>query len=213
MDSGIKTIADAKGKRVGWDTAQQSTLAQIKYTLEAWGLDTDKDIKKIMVSRTSEPVQALMEGRLDITIASVGMPLVKEASAKLGGLYWVPMVQSADDAKAKYILEKAPYLGVQFIKAGSEPDINNDTWVNAMALHLLTYQGFNSEAVYLITKAIWENEAELAPIHRSFKGWQKAMVYEKVVVPYHEGAIKFYKEVGAWTSKMDEAQRRLLSQK
>ena len=54
----------------------------------------------------------------------------------------------------------------------------------------------NEEAVYLITKTIYENLPFLNAIHKA----TKAMAIEKAIaglpVPLHAGAARYYKEVG-----------------
>jgi hypothetical protein len=68
------------------------------------------------------------------------------------------------------------------------------------------------DAVYAVTKTIWDSLPELEQVHTIFKGWLRDRMAEAdVTVPYHPGAIRFYKEQGAWTADMDAAAKRLLS--
>ena len=211
-DSGIKTIVDLRGKRVSWDIASLIVEMDEKASLRANGLNPDKDIIKVPVAGVVVGIRALGEGQVDASWSAVGPAATKETAAKVGGLYWLPLCQSADDAAAKYIRQELPGVDVKFFKAGRVRDIQNDTWLIDYPNNLVTYQDFSDEAVYLMAKAIWENEDELVAIHRKFKGWQKRMVFPGVVIPYHPGAIRFYKEVGAWTDEMDKVQQKLLSQ-
>ena len=140
------------------------------------------------------------------------MPELTEAAAKLGGIYFVPAIKSEDDPAKKYLKEKAPFWDVIPIKAGSVPVVNNDTYVAALPFMLSMYKDFSEEAVYQITKALWQYADELTPIHPLLKNWKKAMVYEGAIFPYHPGAVRFYKEAGVWTDQIENIQKKLLSQ-
>jgi TRAP transporter TAXI family solute receptor len=212
-DSGIKSLADLKGKRVAIDASSMSTRAHQETVLKGAGLDLKRDVKLVPVAGVVESIDALIDGRTDAAWASVGMGKVKEAAAKVGGIYWLSVITSKDDPAAKRVIEENRKIGtgVTFIKAGTAPDFHNDAWVLNSFITLSTHKDFSGEAAYLITKAIWEHGKELAAIHPQLKGWVNSMVSEDAVIPYHPGAIRWYKEAGAWSDKMEAVQKQLLS--
>ena len=68
------------------------------------------------------------------------------------------------------------------------------------------------DAIYAVTKTIWDSLPELEQVHTIFKVWlRERMAEADVTVPYHPGAVKFYKEVGVWSDEKDAATKRLLS--
>jgi uncharacterized protein len=70
-----------------------------------------------------------------------------------------------------------------------------------------------AEVVYQVLKATWQNVDKLAPLHPWLKGWNhKQMFWAKPSVPYHPGAVRFYKEQGVWTAETEERQQGLLRQ-
>lgn len=211
-NSGIKTVADLRGKRATIDPSTMITKMNILTIIRAAGLDPDKDVTLIPVAGVAEGLELFMDGRVDAAFASIGMGKVKEAAAKFGGICWVSVCGSEDDAAARFIRKNLPAMDVVFIKAGSAPEVNHDFWFLESPITLGTHKGFSDEAAYQITKALWEHQDELAPIHPMLKGWGKSMVSEKAVIPYHSGAIRFYKEVGAWSDKMEQLQKKLLSE-
>ncbi len=72
----------------------------------------------------------------------------------------------------------------------------------------------SDETAYQIVKCLWENDKELGTIHVRLKDWTKdRFVSTKATVPYHTGAIKFYKEMGVWTAEMAKLQESLLAEK
>ncbi len=77
---------------------------------------------------------------------------------------------------------------------------------------MLTHKNATEQVVTTVAKAIWDNVDQLPPFHPVFKEWTRDRAVDPdVTVPYHPAAIRFYKERGLWTARMDEAQKRLLA--
>jgi len=209
-DSGIKTMADFKGKRVIIDPMGAGMGGIQRVMIKAAGLDLKKDLTAIPVAGVTEAVDALIDGRADAAYASVGMGKVKEAMQKVGSIYWVPVSGSADDAAAKIIKKELNGVDIKYYKSGSIPTLNNDAWLIAYPINLVTHAKFSEEATYIITKAISENQKELSPIHPFLRGWVELMVSTNIVLPYHPGAIRLYKEAGKWSDEVDQINQKLL---
>jgi TRAP-type uncharacterized transport system substrate-binding protein len=70
----------------------------------------------------------------------------------------------------------------------------------------------SDDVAYSITKALWENYKELAPVHPRLKFWTpNRFASIRAVVPYHPGSIKWYKEKGVWSKELEEHQKKLLT--
>ena len=209
--AGIRKISDLKGKRVCVDVASMSTKANQEGTLVAGGINVKKDIKVVPTAGVAEPVRAVIEGRSEATWAAVGMAIVKELIAKRGEIYWVPVISSADDPKADEVLNNAPGHSFDFVKAGKRRTVNNDTVLLAAPIYLMSHKDLSDEAAYQFAKTTWESQKDLIEIHPIFRGWtHKRMLSKKAVVPYHPGAIRFYKEKGVWSAEMEQVQKKFL---
>jgi hypothetical protein len=211
-DSNIKTMAELKGKRVPIDRASYTTKVQNEMVITAAGLDLKKDITAVPVAGVAELMSGVMDGRADAGWGSVGSSQVKEVAGRVGGLRWLSVCGSPEDAAAKFIREKKTGSRIVHIKAGQDPDVKNDAWVVGIVIYLATNKNLSDEAVYEVTKAGWQNHKELVAIHPIFKDWSpQNAVSPDVAIPYHPGAIRFYKEAGAWSDAMDRIQIQLLS--
>jgi len=91
--SGIRSVKDLKGKRVsaGWG-GHTAIISSVTSALEAAGLKWS-DVVEVPVVGAADGVQALMEGRLDASWASFGMPQVRQADARIGVRY-IPLESS-----------------------------------------------------------------------------------------------------------------------
>jgi TRAP transporter TAXI family solute receptor len=211
-DSGIKTMAELKGKRVAMDRASYVTKTENEVSVQAAGLDLKKDITAVPVAGVAELMYSVMDGRADAGWASVGSSQVKEVAGRVGGVRWLSLAGGPDDAAAKLIKEKVAGSRIVQIKAGQDPDVKNDAWIMDTPIYLATHKNFSDEAVYQALKVALQNQQELVSVHPVFKGWTaKGSVSPDAAIPYHPGAIRYYKEVGLWSDAMEAVQKKLLS--
>jgi len=210
-DSGITKISQLKGKRVAGNFPTPSLQAQTEAILANGGLSF-VDVKVVPVDSPPTGVRAVTEGRADASgTATIGMPVIEELSARKGARF-LPLDSSPEAIKrtnaryAGYPSKVAPGPG----KTGVDQEMH--LW--AYDIYLASRAGLPDDAVYQIAKALWENYKDFAPIHPLLKEWTpERFVSKEARIPYHPGAIKFYKERGAWTDEMDRLQRELLAQK
>jgi hypothetical protein len=68
----------------------------------------------------------------------------------------------------------------------------------------------SDELAYRVTKAILENTKEFATYSRAARLWNTKRTVTDPKLPFHPGAIKFFKEKGVWTAELEATQKRLL---
>jgi len=199
--SGVKTFADLKGKRVAGTFAAHQSCADLANAFMAnVGLKWD-DVIQVPVQSAVSGVQALGDGRIDVnSCAATGMGVVKEVNLRLP-LRFIS-IDLREDA-IKRAREHFAGLRPVLIKAGSTDGAPEDAYVFDYDFFLASHVKIPEEAVYAVAKAIWENLGELEDTNPTFKLWhQSRMANADVTLPYHPGAIKFYKEKGVWTPEM-----------
>lgn len=208
-DSGIKTIRDLKGKRVTGEYPAHLAVWYNMFGSLANGGMTWNDVTVVPVPAVNEGVDALVQGRADVATHAIGSAKIKEADAAVGVRY-VTLDCSAEGRER--IMKAVPGYYLRTIKGGATTGILDDTCVFAYDIYLLTHKAAPNHVVAAILKSIWDNVDKLPALHPVFKQWtRERAVGDEVTIPYHPGAVEFYKAQGQWSAKAGETQKRLLS--
>ncbi len=208
IKSGIKSVLDLKGKRV-YVRMDGAPLAEAVSgsALEAYGM-TYKDLAVALgYSSSGQSVTDLIEGRVDATIGSLGGAKLEDLDKSVGG-FAIPI---GHDQKIKdIVLRTAPPLSPVIYKAG-QPCAKQDIPVYGVYQSLYTTKDVNPDLIYTVVKTLVDNYAEMATVHPQAAEFTLKRALEYQVIPYHEGAIKLYKEKGAWTDALEKKQQELLA--
>jgi len=208
-DSPIKTIQDIRGKRVtGEYPAQLANWYNLYGYLAGAGMKWE-DVKIIPVPGVNEGVDALIQGRADVSLCALNAAKVKEADAAVGVRH-LSIDCSADGEKR--LRHSVPGYYPHWLKRGQATAIVEDTCVNAYDIYLTSHKGAPDRVISAVLKGIWDNIDKLPPLHPSFKDWTRQRAVDlDVTMPYHPGAVQYFKERGVWPASMEEAQRKLLA--
>ncbi len=206
-DSPLKSVHDIKGKRVtGEYPAHQAVWFNMFGQLANGGL-TWKDVKVVPVPAVNDGIDALVQGRADVTTGALNMAKIREADASVGVRHLSIDCSPEGDRR---IRQAVPGYYTRIVKAGAA--VVEDTCMVAYDIHFATHKAASDQLVTAILKATWDNVQKLPPIHPTFKEWTRERAASAdITIPYHPGAIKFYQEKGAWKKEMDEAQKKLLA--
>jgi len=208
-DSPIKTLQDIKGKRVtGEYPANIAIWFHIYTELANAGLTWD-DVKIVPVPAVNDGVDALVQGRADVSNHAINAAKIKEADAAVGVRFLSLDCSSQGDARVR---KAVPGYYLSTMKAVSGTGIIGDTCVLAYDIYWLGHKGLSNEVVTHSLKAVWDNIDKLPPLNPQFQEWTRERAASaEVTVPYHPAAVQFYKEKNLWNAKMDETQKRLLA--
>lgn len=190
--SDIKQVSDLKGKRVAWDFGGHAINQTWQSAMMEMGGVTASDVKHVRFSNLNDGVRGVAEGKADASISALGIGLVEEVNA----MEPVRFLNLPNTEASNKIL--APY-GAKVVKAAPTTGVRGETHVIGYPLHIVTSAKVSEMTVYTMVKAWWDNLAELQKLHPLFKRWTKEhQAIPNFTVPYHPGAIQFYKEVGVW---------------
>jgi TRAP transporter TAXI family solute receptor len=195
--SDIKRPADIKGKRMAWDFGGHAiTQTWQNAAMEVSGLKPT-DVVQVRFSNLNDAIRGVAEGKVDATFAAIGIGINEEANAMEPIRFLsLPAGEASNKILAKYggsIVRQEPITGIR-----------GNTDVIGYPLHLASSTKVNERTVAALLKAWWDNHGELQSIHPQFKKWTKdVQAITNFTVPYHSGAVKFYRDIGVWTAKHD----------
>jgi TRAP transporter TAXI family solute receptor len=189
-DSGIKTLADLKGKRVSVGAPKSGTELNARAVLKAAGLSY-KDLAKVEYLPFGESVELMKNRQLDVTLQSAGLGV--SALRDLAASMQIVVVEIPPAVVAKI---GDPAYQPAIIPAGTYEGQNKDVPAIAIQNFLVTHEGVPADTVYKMTKAMWDNLPALVAAHSAGKGIKKETALAGMAVPLHPGAAKYYREVG-----------------
>ncbi|MGH7766094.1 MAG: TAXI family TRAP transporter solute-binding subunit [Candidatus Binatia bacterium] len=208
-DSGIKSIRDIKGKRVTGEYPAHLAVWYNMFGILASGGLTWNDVKVVPVPAVNEGIDALVQGRADVSTHALGSAKMKEADASVGVRY-VSIDCSPEGEKR--IRAAVPGYYPTKLKEGVSTGVVEETCFETYDIYFATHKGASDQLVIAVLKALWDNVGQLKPLHPGFEEWtHERAASADVTIPYHPAAIKFYKEKGIWKPEMDQAQQKLLA--
>jgi len=209
-DSALKSVHDLKGKRVtGEYPAHQAVWFNMFGHLANAGL-TWNDVKVVPVPAVNDGIDALVQGRAEVTIGALNMAKIREADASVGVRHLSADCSPQADRRVR---QAVPGYYTRVVKAGGAAAVVDDTCVVAYDIYFASHKAAPDQVVTAILKAVWDNEQKLKPIHPGFREWTRdRAATADITIPYHPAAIKFYQEKGVWKKEIDQAQQKLLAQ-
>ena len=189
-DSGIKTVADLKGKKVSVGDSGSGVEFNAIQILGAYDITFD-DINKQNLSFQAS-ADALKNGTIDAFFCTAGAPTT--AITDLATTTEIVIVEI--DAEHLADLQKDYGFYAEYkIPAGTYKGVDKDATTVAVKATFIVSNDLSEQVVYELTKAIYENKDEYA--HDKAKEMSLEYAVSSVSVPFHPGAEKYFKEVGA----------------
>jgi TRAP transporter TAXI family solute receptor len=208
-DSGITSMRDVKGKRVtGEYPAHLAVWYNMFGILSSAGLSW-KDVTVVPVPAVNDGMDALIQGRADVSTHALGSAKIKEADAAVG-IRYVSIDCSPEGEKR--LRSAVPGYYPTKVKAGASTGVVEETCFETYDIYFATHKAAPDTVITAVLKALWDNVSQLPPLHPGFREWTpERAASADITIPYHPAAIKFYQEKGVWKKEMDQAQRKLLA--
>lgn len=197
-DLGIKNYSDLKGKRVAFIVGAPALNVNTQAYLAYGGLTWD-DVERVDFGGFGASWTGLIENQVDAVFASTNSGRAYEAAAGPRGLFWPPVdPDNAEGLKAMSAI--APYFVPNKASVGANIDGTDGYQGAGYAYPVLTAIVETDESlVYNMTKAMVELFPGYAGKAPGIDGWAMDKQNLEWVVPYHDGAIRYYTEQGIWT--------------
>jgi TRAP transporter TAXI family solute receptor len=174
-NSGVKSIADLKGKRVVIGPPGAGFEHFVEPILEAHGVKLS-DLSPLYGTQ-SAAVDMLSDGSAAAAFLGGAIPTASITQACASGdIYFVPFEETA----RQILNEDYPCL-------------------NVGSMHLITSASKDEDTVYQLTKTLYENREEVAAKHPAGRAINPNNAARPVGTDFHPGAVRFFREIGIWT--------------
>lgn len=202
-DTGVKEYKDLKGKRVAWVKGAPSLNHNVTAILAFGGL-TWNDVEKVEFAGFGASWEGMTNNQVDAAFAITNSGSTNAVAASPRGLLWPPLPHS-DSAGWKRLHDVAPYMAKHVITAGTSVSKDKPIEGTAYPYPILTVRtDASDDLVYNITKAVVESFDAYKDGAPGASGWSIENQVFDWAVPYHDGAIKYFKEIGRWSDAMQQ---------
>jgi len=190
----IEDMVALKGERMALGKKNSGTIGSNKLLLENLGVDIETDYELVYVGY-GPSAEALQNGQISGMSTPAGVPAgaVTQAFAAMGDD--ITQLEFTDEQviKADGGLELwTPYI----IKAGSYPGQEKDLQTIAQPNFLAVRADVDEDAVYQITKTVYENLTFLNAIHKATEAMSLESALAGLPMPLHPGAARYFQEAG-----------------
>ena len=192
-DSGIRSVADMKGKRINIGNPGSGTRMVADALMEAAGV-SPSDFALASQMESAQQATALCDDRLDAAIWSAGLP--NASSMEATSTCAIKILAVTHPVIDRVLASSAAFAPAQIpggTYAGNPDDIAS--W--GPRATFLTDAGTADGTVYALVKAVFENFDDFKNSHPAFSRLTEAgMIKDGLSAPLHPGAVKYYKERG-----------------
>ncbi len=192
-DGSINTLGDIKGKSFAPGTPGSTTEVESAIHFKAVGLNYPEDIKPQFVGFT-EAIDLMRNRQIEGAWIMAGTPtsavseMLKTTNTKV---LEIPK-ELVDGLKNEY-----PWYTNYTIKAGTYEELDRNINTSAIKMVMFTSSDMDADLVYELTKTFWENLDELKISNAFLEELTVESAIEDIAdLPIHEGALKYYKELG-----------------
>lgn len=208
-DANIRTAADLKGKRVAWVRGSDALNIGVEAVLAFGGL-TWNDVKKVEFPGYAASWNGMVNDQVDAAFASTVSGPTKKLEASPRGIFWPPLPHD-DETAWKRMKKVAPYFLKHTATIGSGISKDNPNEGSAYPYPILiTMTDQDDGLVYSLTKAIHTQYPNFKDAMPALKGWALERQAFQWAVPYHKSAVRYWKEIGAWTADVEKHNNALL---
>ncbi|MDR2494239.1 MAG: TAXI family TRAP transporter solute-binding subunit [Spirochaetaceae bacterium] len=190
--SGIAGIGDLRGKNVSVGDAGSGTEFNARQILEAYGI-TFNDIQKQNLSFGAS-ADAMKDGKIDAFFCVAGAPTTAVTDLSITKDI---AVLTVDDERAGEIIEKYPFYTRFAIPAGTYRGIGQEVKTLAVKATFIVSEKLSEDTVYRLTKTLIESREAVAQAHVKGAELSPAYAVSGISVPFHKGAERYFREIGA----------------
>jgi TRAP transporter TAXI family solute receptor len=208
-DTGVTSFAGLRGRRVPYVRAAPALNVSMEAYLACGGLTWD-DVVRVDFPGYEAKWTGLINGDIDVAFGTTvsGPPYRLEASPR--GIFWLPAPHD-DEGCWQRMLAIGPYFTKHLATRGASISEDNPHEAGTYPYPLLTALATQeNDLAYSLTRAIHENYDDFKDSDPGAIGWALESQVFQWVVPYHEGAVSYWREIGVWTDEIEAHNQSLI---
>lgn len=192
-DAGIDTVADVKGKRFAPGAPGSTTTLETELHFNAAGVHYPDDLEVSFVGFT-EAVELIRNKQMDGAWIMAGIPTsaVSEICTTAGG-----QLVSMDEELVNAMTAAYPWYNRAVIPAGTYEGQTEDVVTTGVTICIFIDESVSDEVAYQLARVMYENLDSITSVHNALKDLTaEGAVQNLAGLPLHDGAAKYYKEIG-----------------
>jgi TRAP transporter TAXI family solute receptor len=200
-DSGLHTIADLKGKRVTIGFSAMRSIDTVARAMLATAGLTEADIKPVLVPNVVRSADDFVAGAADMFFFAFGAPKIREVDVTVGGIRVLEIDPKGMPEARKimpwgYLTDVTP--GPLF--TGVEKPMKIYTFDNV----LITHAKVPDEFIYKMLDTMEKHKPDLIAVQPVLREFSAQFAYKQYSgVPYHSGALKYFKDKGLQPMRLE----------
>jgi len=192
-DAGVNNVADMKGKAIVVQPKGNTAEKASQDILKASGMSY-ASVKVSFVNSYTDAAALMKDGHAQVFTLGTTIPASSIMDVAAGrDIKLVPVTPAIVESMKKI----NPGYIKGSIKAGTYPKQDRDVDAIVYSAHLVGACSLPEQQVYAMVKAIAANIPDLVVINKAMDGLTPKMMAEDIGVPFHPGAVKYYREAGA----------------
>ena len=208
-DAGIEAFADLRGRRVPYVRGAPALNVSTEAFLACGGLGWE-DVQRVEFPGYNAMWTGIVNGQIDAAYATTVSGPTRKLEASPRGIAWPPVPHGDADCWAA-IRRVAPYFTPHVATRGAG--------ISAAAPHegatypyplLIGLDSADADTVHALTGVLHRHYHEYKDADPGAVGWALDRQIFQWVVPYHEGAVRYFREAGVWSAEREAHNLRLL---
>lgn len=202
-DANIRSVEDMRGKRMtfvqGAPSLNNATAALLSYANLTWD-----DVIAVEVGGYNASIDAVLNNRADAAGGACNSPPFLRVEASPRGLYWPEFPPDDEEAVARVRARLPWYVPHVAVEGPTITDEGIEVFTSAYPF-LVALDTTDDTLVYSMVKVMMEHFDQYKNNAPGANGWALGrQKFEQSFVPFHPGAIRYFKEIGAWTEEADQ---------
>jgi len=193
-NANVLSFADLKGKTLVTQPKGNTSEILTGEVLKINGMSYDSLNKVNFQASYTDAVDMMKDGHVQVFTLGTTAPasaIMDLASAR--DIVMVPV----DDKTMAALKKENPGYNKLTIKAGTYPKQDKDVPAIGYTTHIVAACDLPEDVVYKMTKAMATNVGDMAAVVKPITGLTAKDMAVDIGVPFHKGAARYYKEVGA----------------